>query len=114
MNPTTIAGWDVYPNAVIPSSLLIGGPIRRALSGKGYKKDVDEVLKVSLAFEGIDGDTLAVLKVIWAQGRSGSVSLVNLDHGISSTFLIADQEFKFQPAEGQYDLFSGSLSFEEV
>lgn len=114
-NPTTIASFDVYPSSVIPTPMWIGdAKPRRALDGTGRRKNVAQKLAVALAFDSCTSDVVAIMRVIWEQGRQGSVTLVDTNQSINSTFLVADQSFNFKPMEGPSQLWSGSMTFEEV
>lgn len=114
MATVTIAGFELYPEQVLPRLRNIGGPIRRALDGTGYKKVVAQKDKLSLSWPVLDADEMQVLRCIWELARQGSVTITCADPYVSGSFLIADEELAFDPLEGSEKLYRGSLSFEEV
>lgn len=114
MATVTIAGFDVYPERVVPVPFIVGNPtIRRSLSGKGYQKDVAEKQRVTLSWSVLDAYEMQVIRVIWQQTRQGAVPISCSDPAISGNFLRQGAELQFEPLEGSQSLYRGTLIFEE-
>lgn len=114
MATVTIAGFDVYPERVIPVPFVVGNPaIRRSLNGTGYQKDVAEKQRVTLSWSVLDAYEMQVIRVIWQQSRQGTVAISCTDPAISGNFLRQGSELQFEPLDGPNSLYRGTLIFEE-
>lgn len=111
--PITIAGWELHPEAIVYRPAIIGGPIRRALDGTGYRKVVSTKHKLELSWSVLDADEMQAVRIVFEQAKGGSVTVTCLDPVISGSFLLADEELPFDSLEGSQPLWRGSLRFEE-
>ncbi|MNK95408.1 hypothetical protein D3C87_1156430 [compost metagenome] len=112
--PIIIAGFEFYPEpfAVVPFRIG-GGPPRRSLNGKGFQRIVAELQRFTLTWSRVGEDEMQLIRIIWARSRTLTLPITCTDPLIDSDFFITDQEFRFEPLEGDGRFYRGSLTFEE-
>lgn len=111
--PITINGWELHPEAINYRPALVGGPIRRALDGTGYRKIVATKAKLELPWSVVGRDEMQAIRIVFEQAKSGAVTITCSDPVISGSFLLADEELAFDQLEGSETYWRGSLRFEE-
>lgn len=93
--------------------MLIGGPINRSINGKGFRKVLDEKIKLELVWDAAMSMEIHDIRVIWNRAKQGTVTITVDDPAISGTFQLADNEWPFKRIQGDANLMAGKLTFEE-
>lgn len=114
MPSITIAGYELFPETVAPRRRRIGGPIREALDGTGYRKDVAQKVKLAVDFPYLTSDEFQAVLAVWESCRAGAVTISCSNPLVSGSFLLADDELAFDPLEGSSGLWRGSFNFRQV
>ena len=112
--PIIIAGFELYPEpfAVVPFRIG-GGPPRRSLGGKGFQRIVAELQRFTLTWSCVGEDEMQLIRIAWLRSKDATLPITCADPVVDGKFFITDQEFRFDPLEGDGRFYRGSLTFEE-
>lgn len=113
MQAVTIAGFETFPSKIDPRPLWIGGSIRRALDGTGYRKGLPHKIRLVLSWGYLTADEAQILRVIFAQALAGAVKITCENQAINGNFLFSGDELSLEPLEGDGEFYKATMTFEE-
>ncbi len=109
----TLAGWTLYPSKIKDDLLLLGGGIRRSLSGKAFRKITAKKKRISLTWDALSPEERQLLEIIFTSGDSSSIAVACATRSINGSFIQADEARSFDDL-GDSDYKAFSLTLEEV